>query len=214
MAPSLGPRVLNTSAQSHAGAALLRPATLMPQELQRGKPGVQNESWPAATSNQSARAAPFAMPLNKAAPGPKMGGYGQGSPGVEGPMGRNDGVLYGRMPGGENAAAGMWSAQEHVGVRQAGLGNGRMQGMPGLRPPTSDNMVQAMEGLQINAGEVGMARAQRPKLGEGERQEETDDDMFAMFRFKVRHRSASSAQTLQNAAQCNALPDSPRDGLC
>ena len=126
------------------------------------------------------------MPLNKAAAGPKMNGYhGQGAPGVEGPMGRNDGVLYGRMPGGENAAASMWSAQDHMGMRHPGLGNGRMQGMPGLRPSGENAVIHGMDALQISEGQGPPARTQRQKMGEGERQEETDDDMFAMFRFKV-----------------------------
>lgn len=160
----------------------------MPGAGGRGQAGIRhdtNTSW----SSQGARA-PSAMPLNKAALGPRGNGYhAEGSTGVaHGPLGRNDGVLYGRMPGGENAAqTTMWSAQGMQNMRPGGLGDGRMHGMPGLRPG-GDGLDEGMAGLQLNVGggDGGIARTQRPKMGEGERQEETDDDMFAMFRFKVR----------------------------
>ena len=49
-----------------------------------------------------------------------------------------------------------------------------------------------------------MARAQRPKMGEGERQEETDDDMFAMFRFKVRAQDLVSGPSTNTLKCCRA----------
>jgi hypothetical protein len=124
------------------------------------------------------------MPLNKAASGPKMNGYhGEGSTGaVHGPLGRNDGVLYGRMPGGENVThSSMWSGQGQVNMRPGSLS--------GFLPQGADGLVDGMDGLQLGGGggEGGMRAAQqRQKVSDGERQDETDDDMFAMFRFKVR----------------------------
>ena len=161
----------------------------------RGHSGLRNDSNSLWAPQQGARA-PSAMPLNKAAPGPKMNGFhGEATTGaVHGPLGRNDGVLYGRMPGGENAAhAAMWSAQGQMNMRHGGLGEGRMHGMlhgmPPLQPQGDGNgLVDRMEGLHLQAGggDGSMMRAQRAKFGDGDRHEETDDDLFAMFRFKVR----------------------------
>ena len=119
--------------------------------------------------------APSAVPLNKAAMGPKMPGYyNDASQMGMGPTGRNDGVLYGRNEQSN------WSVQGQMGMH----GGPRMQGMPSLRPPSiGDGLVEGLEGLQVG-GDGGMMRGQR-KPSNGERQEETDDDMFAMFRFKV-----------------------------
>jgi len=64
----------------------------------------------------------------------------------------------------------------------------RMQGLPA---PISDHgLVEGMDAMQLGAsgGDSGMSRSHRPKLSDGERQEETEDDLFAMFRFKVRTR--------------------------
>ena len=170
------------------GPIVAVPLGMPPGAGGRGHTGLRNDTSNTWTS-QGARA-PSAMPLSKAAPGPRANGYhGEASTGVaHGPLGRNDGVLYGRMPGGENAAQmSMWAAQGMQNMRHGGLGDGRMQGLPSLRAG-GDGLEEGMSGMQLHAGggDGGMARAQRPKIGEGERQEETDDDMFAMFRFKVR----------------------------
>jgi hypothetical protein len=152
---------------------------------------VRGDSYGSWGSQHGARA-PSAMPLNKAAAGPKMNGYhGEGATGaVNGPLGRNDAVLYGRMPGGESQAhAGIWSAQAQMSMRHGGLGDVRMQGLPALQLPVGDDgLVEGMEAMQLGAGggEAGMPRSQRPKLSDGERHEETEDDLFAMYRFKVR----------------------------
>ena len=134
------------------------------------------------------------MPLSKAAAGPKMNGYhGENATGaVNGPLGRNDGVLYGRMPGGENHNhPSLWSGHGQMNMRHGALGDMRMQGLPALQPPISDDgLVEGMDAMQLGAsgGDAGMSRSHRPKLSDGERQEETEDDLFAMYRFKVRTR--------------------------
>ena len=175
-----------------AGALLMPPGA---NGWQGQSTGWENSTSSAWALGPGARA-PSAMPLNKAAPGPKMNGYhNETSTGVIGPHGRNDAVLYDRNQSGVPMQSHMWSMQGQMNMRHSGFPDGgRMQGMPSLRPPSSGDvgLVESMDGLQLSIGgsDSGMTRGQRPKLSEGERQEETDDDMFAMFRFKVCDRAA------------------------
>ncbi len=159
----------------------------------RRQAGSRSDNYISWAPQQGARS-PSAMPLNKAAAGPKMNGYhGENATGaVNGPLGRNDGVLYGRMPGGENHNhPSLWSGHGQMNMRQGGLGDMRMQGLHALQPPISDDgLVEGIDAMQLGAsgGDAGMSRSHRPKLSDGERQEETEDDLFAMYRFKVRAR--------------------------
>ncbi len=123
---------------------------------------------------------PSAMPLKKAASGPRSDGYhgGAATGAVNGPLRQNDvrAVLYGRMP--NDMPTNRWPAPCHLNLRSGPLPSFLNEGC---------EIVEGMEGLQLSAGgENGMVRAQqRQKVGDGECQEETEDDLFAMFRFKV-----------------------------